>query len=200
MTRRSAQLRLEDLLRTAVEVILERGFANTRTADVARAAGVSQALVFYHFSTKDALMTQAFAYAAEQDLARLQQVLDARVGPVEKLKRLLKLLAPQGRSNSWLMWIDGWAESLRVPALEKVSRRMDLRWKEALIEVIDAGVGDGSFKCEDPHGAAWRINCLVDGLAVQLVVHDKVISRRQAAEWVRLAAARELGLDLSDLS
>jgi AcrR family transcriptional regulator len=191
---------LEDLLRTAVEVILDRGFANTRTADVAKAAGVSQALVFYHFSTKDALMTQAFTYAAEQDLARLQAVLDARVGPVDKLKRLLKLLAPQGRSNSWLMWIDGWSEALRVPELEKVSRRMDLRWKEGLIEVINAGVTDGSFKCEDPHGSAWRINCLIDGLAVQLMVHDKVISRRQAAEWIRSAAAREVGLDLADLS
>ncbi|GIH04732.1 transcriptional regulator [Rhizocola hellebori] len=200
MTRRSAHLRLEDLLRTAVEVILERGFANTRTADVAKAAGVSQALVFYHFSTKDALMTQAFSYAAEQDLGRLQAVLDARVGPVDKLKRLLKLLAPQGRSNSWLMWIDGWSEALRVPELEKVSRRMDLRWKEGLIEVIAAGVADGSFKCEDPHGAAWRINSLIDGLAVQLMVHDKVISRRQAAEWIRVAAAREVGLDLADLS
>jgi AcrR family transcriptional regulator len=191
---------LEDLLRTAVEVILDRGFANTRTADVAKAAGVSQALVFYHFSTKDALMTQAFTYAAEQDLARLQAVLDARVGPVDKLKRLLKLLAPQGRSNSWLMWIDGWSEALRVPELEKVSRRMDLRWKEGLIEVINAGVTDGSFKCEDPHASAWRINCLIDGLAVQLMVHDKVISRRQAAEWIRSAAAREVGLDLADLS
>jgi AcrR family transcriptional regulator len=200
VTRRSAHLRLEDLLRTAVEVILERGFANTRTADVAKAAGVSQALVFYHFSTKDALMTQAFTYAAEQDLARLQTVLDARVGPIEKLKRLLKLLAPQGRSNSWLIWIDGWAEALRVPALEKVSRRMDLRWKEGLVEVIAAGVADGSFKCEDPQGAAWRINCLIDGLAVQLMVHDKVISRRQAGEWIRSATAREVGLDLADLT
>lgn len=199
MTRRSAQLRLDDLLRTAIEVILERGFANTRTADVAKAAGVSQALVFYHFSTKDALLTQAFTYAAEQDLARLQAVMDARATPAEKLKRLVKLLAPQGRSNSWLMWIDGWSESLRNPELESVSRRMDLRWKEALIEVINAGVTDGSFKCDDPFGSAWRLNSLIDGLAVQLMVHDKVISRRQAAEWMRIAAAREVGLDPADL-
>jgi hypothetical protein len=32
------------------------------------------------------------------------------------------------------------------------------------------------------------------------MVHDKVISRRQAAEWIRSAAAREVGLDLADLS
>jgi AcrR family transcriptional regulator len=92
-------VRLDDLLHTAVEVILERGFANTRTADVAKAAGVSQALVFYHFATKEALLTRAFAYAAERDLEKLQAVVDAKGSPTEKLRRLVRLLAPQGRSN-----------------------------------------------------------------------------------------------------
>ncbi len=193
-------MRLEDLLRTAIEVIVERGFANTRTADVAKAAGVSQALVFYHFSTKDALMAQAFEYAAEQDLAKLQAVLDGPDEPLAKLRRLIKLLAPQGRSRSWLMWIDGWSEALRVPELERVSRRLDLRWKEALTDVITTGVKEGVFECADPFGAAWRINSLIDGLAVLLMVHEKAITRRQAAEWMRLGAARELGLDPADLA
>ena len=74
MTRRAAEVRLDSLLRTACEVIVERGLANTRTADVAQAAGVSQALVFYHFATKERLLAQAFAYAAEQDMARLDAV------------------------------------------------------------------------------------------------------------------------------
>jgi AcrR family transcriptional regulator len=200
VTRRSAQLRLDDLLRTAIQVIVDQGLSNTRTADVAKAAGVSQALVFYHFSTKEALITQAFAYAAEQDLAKLEAVVASRQTPLEKLRRLVRLLAPQGRSDSWLVWIDGWSEALRNPELEKVSRRLDLRWKEALIEVITAGVASGEFTCDDPQGAAWRINCLIDGLAVQLMVHDKVISRRQAAEWMRLATAREVGLDPQVLS
>ncbi|HEX6683650.1 MAG TPA: TetR/AcrR family transcriptional regulator [Candidatus Limnocylindrales bacterium] len=200
MTRRSAQMRLEDLLRTAVEVIVERGFANTRTADVAKAAGVSQALVFYHFNTKDALLAQAFEYAAEQDLARLRTVIDSRDLPLDKLRRLLRLLAPQGRSRSWLMWIDGWSEALRVPELEQVSRRLDLMWKQALTDVIEAGVKDGTFECDDPFGAAWRINSVIDGLAVQLMVHEKVITRRLAFEWMRVAAAREVGLDPGQLS
>ena len=44
-------------------------------------------------------------------------------------------------------------------------------------------------------GAAWRIIALVDGLAVQLTVHERVITRKQLSDWVRLAAGRELGLD-----
>ncbi|MBB5872790.1 AcrR family transcriptional regulator [Allocatelliglobosispora scoriae] len=195
MTRRTAEVRLDALLRTAIDVIVERGLANTRTADVAAAAGVSQALVFYHFASKEALLAQAFAYAAEQDLARLDAVVKAPATPHEKLKKIIKLYAPVGRSKSWAIWIDGWSQALRSPEFEKLSRKLDLKWKESLTEVISAGVSDASFTCDDPAGAAWRITALIDGLAVQMTVHAKVASRAQAAEWIALTVAREVGLD-----
>ena len=200
MTRRTAEVRLDALLRTACEVIVQRGLANTRTADVAQAAGVSQALVFYHFTTKERLLAQAFTYAAEQDLARLDTVSRSSATPLDRLRRILKLFAPTGGSSAWAMWIDGWSESLRSPELESVSRKLDLRWKEALTEVIAAGVDDGTFKCDDPNGASWRIHALIDGLAVQITVHPRVITRKQYTEWVRLTAARELGIEPNQLA
>ncbi|SCL31293.1 DNA-binding transcriptional regulator, AcrR family [Micromonospora inyonensis] len=199
VTRRAAEIRLDALLRTACDVIVERGLANTRTADVAQAAGVSQALVFYHFATKDRLLEQAFAYAVEQDLARLDAVVRSSAAPLAKLKKILRLYTPSGRSTSWSLWIDGWSESLRTPELEKVCRRLDLRWRQDLAAVITAGVEDGTFECADPAGAAWRINAVMDGLAVQLAVHHRVITRRQFADWIRLVTARELGLVPADL-
>lgn len=200
VTRRTGTVRLDVLLSTACDVIVERGLANTRAADVAAAAGVSQALVFYHFGTKERLLAQAFAYAAEQDLNRLDAVIKSTATPLDKVRKILRWYAPTGSAKSWSMWIDCWAESLRVPELEQVSRRLDLRWKDALTEVIEAGVDEGVFDCDDPVGAAWRTIALIDGLAVQLTVHQRVISRRQLGDWVRLAAARELGLDPTDLT
>jgi AcrR family transcriptional regulator len=200
VTRRSPEVRLDSLLRTACDVIVDRGLANTRTADVARAAGVSQALVFYHFATKERLLAQAFSYAAEQDLARLDAVVSSHATPLDKLRKILKLYAPTGSSKSWAMWIDCWAESLRVPELEKVSRRLDLRWKDAITDVVAAGCADGTFTCPDPSGAAWRITALVDGLAVQVTVHERVIARRQLTEWVRQHTARELGIEVEQLA
>ena len=189
------EIRLDGLLRTACTVIAERGLANTRTADVAAAAGVSQALLFYHFATKEQLLARAFAYAAEQDLGRLDAVLRSHASPLDKLRRILRAYLPAGRSSSWALWIDGWSESMRSPDLEHVSRRLDLRWKAALAQVIEEGMADGTFKCDDPDGAAWRISGLIDGLAVQVTVHQRVVSRRQLGDWVRLGAARELSIE-----
>lgn len=199
MTRRSAEIRLDGLLRTACSVISERGLANTRTADVASAAGVSQALLFYHFATKERLVARAFAYAAEQELARLEAALRP-ADPLDRLRRLLRQHLPAGRSTAWTLWIDGWSEAARSSELAQISRRLDLRRREALAQVIDDGVSAGVFKCADPDAAAGRIAALIDGLAVQLTVHQRALSRRQAIEWVRAAAARELDVDPDQLA
>ena len=56
--------RREELLRAAIEQIEARGVAAVRIADVASALGVSNALVLYHFATKEKLVAAAFTYAA----------------------------------------------------------------------------------------------------------------------------------------
>ncbi|MDP9796861.1 AcrR family transcriptional regulator [Catenuloplanes nepalensis] len=200
MTRRLAEVRLDALLRTACDVIAERGLANTRTADVARAAGVSQALVFYHFATKERLLAQAFAYAAEQDLQKLDAILQSQTPPLDRLRKLVRLYAPGTRAKAWTMWIDGWSESPRTPELEKVSRRRVLRWREAVREVIAEGVRDGSFTCEDAQGAAWRITSLIDGLAVQSSAHPRIVPKAAIGGWVNEAVARELTIKPEQLA
>lgn len=70
--------RREELLGAAVEQIEEHGVAAVRIADVASALGVSNALVLYHFSTKEKLVAAAFAYAADGDLAHLRKLLGRR--------------------------------------------------------------------------------------------------------------------------
>lgn len=47
--------RREQILQTAVSLFSQRGFSGTTTKEIARAAGVSEAMVFRHFSTKSEL-------------------------------------------------------------------------------------------------------------------------------------------------
>ena len=75
-----------------------------------------------------------------------------------------------------------------------MSKRLDLRWKDSVAEIIAAGVATGEFSCPDPHAAAWRITALIDGLAIQVTVHRGLLTRGQMAAWVTGLAAHELGL------
>ncbi|MGW2711770.1 TetR/AcrR family transcriptional regulator [Streptomyces sp. NPDC004457] len=193
--RLSVAERREELLRAAIGQIEARGVAAVRIADVAAALGVSNALVLYHFSTKEKLVAAAFTYAAEDDLARLRRLLDRRTTALRRLRSAVRWYAPTGQAKGWRLWIEGWAVSLREPALRQVTRELDEQWKAAIAGVIAEGVAAGEFACADPAGTALRLTALLDGLAVQLTSYPGAVPRSRAQEWVDDALARELGLE-----
>ena len=198
--RLSVAERREELLRAAIEQIEVRGVAAVRIADVASALGVSNALVLYHFSTKEKLVAAAFTYAAEDDLGHLRKLLGRRTTALRRLRSAVRWYAPTGQAKGWRLWIEGWAAALREPALQEVTRALDKQWKAALAEVIAEGVAAGEFRCPDPQGTALRLTALLDGLAVQLTSYAGAVSRARAQEWVDEALARELGLERAALT
>ncbi|MFE9021281.1 TetR/AcrR family transcriptional regulator [Streptomyces sp. NPDC007808] len=198
--RLSVAERREELLRAAVEQIEARGVTAVRIADVASALGVSNALVLYHFDTKEKLVAAAFSYAAEGDLTRLRKILGRRTTALRRLRAAVRWYAPTGQAKGWRLWIEGWAAALREPALQEVTRDLDRQWKAALTEVLAQGVAAGEFDCPDPTGTALRLTALLDGLAVQLTSYSGAVSRARARDWVDEALARELGLEREALA
>ncbi|MFF1688951.1 MULTISPECIES: TetR/AcrR family transcriptional regulator [unclassified Streptomyces] len=198
--RLSVAERRQELLGAAIEQIEARGVAAVRIADVAAALGVSNALVLYHFSTKEKLVAAAFAHAAEGDLAHLRKLLGKRTTALRRLRSAVRWYAPTGQAKGWRLWIEGWSAALREPALREVARDLDKQWKAALTEVVAEGVAAGEFRCPDPTGAALRLTALLDGLAVQMTAYTGTVSRARMQEWVDDALARELGLERSDLT
>ncbi len=199
-TRKDADLRREEILRATVAQIESVGLHALRMSDVARALSVSPALIVYHFQTKETLIAEAFTWAAQQDLDRLEKLIAGLPTALDRLGTALDWYAPTGRAKGWLLWIEGWAAALREPELRQVGREVDLRWKESLIAIIQDGVGTGEFAAADPRGAAWRITALLDGLAVQTIVHRGIQNRDQSAAWAREFVARELAIDPAALA
>ena len=192
--RRTAELRREEILTATLEVVEREGLSATRVSDVASALGVSPALVFYHFSTKDDLVAEAFALAAERDVARLEEIAASEDAPLDRLRRMLRLYGPTGPAAGWQLWIDAWALAQREHEIQAVMRRMDQRWCAVLRDVVEAGVATSDFHCPDPPAAATRISALLDGLSVAALVYGSV-TRAQLRQWVAQAVARELELD-----
>ncbi|MFJ3707703.1 TetR family transcriptional regulator C-terminal domain-containing protein [Streptomyces sp. NPDC090053] len=192
--------RREELLRAAIEQIEARGAAAVRVADVASALGVSNALVLYHFATKEKLVAAAFAHAAEGDLAHLRLLLGRRTSAVRRLRAAVRWYAPTGQAKGWRLWIEAWAGALRDPALRETAGGLDQQWKAALADVIAEGAAAGEFDCPDAAATAWRLTALLDGLAVQMTSYGAPLSRAAMLEWTDDALARELGLELDVLT
>jgi AcrR family transcriptional regulator len=80
----------EALLVGAKRCLLEKGYARTTARDIASAAGVSLAAIGYHFSSKEALLTEALLVAFGDWDKDFQEALSAKVpadaSPVERFE------------------------------------------------------------------------------------------------------------------
>ncbi|HSV40404.1 MAG TPA: TetR/AcrR family transcriptional regulator [Nocardioidaceae bacterium] len=192
--RKGVELRRDEILASTAEVVDRIGLAATRVTDVAEALSVSPALIFYHFGTKDELIVEAFAYAVERDLSRLDRAVAKGTDPVDQLRRALKSYGPTGPATGWRIWIDAWALAQREPEIRKVLRRMDDRWCDVLRGIVEAGVAGGVFTCPDPNATVSRVSAMLDGLSVATLVY-RTVSRAQLRDWITDLVAQEIGLD-----
>jgi uncharacterized protein (TIGR02246 family) len=192
--------RRAEILEVTCQVVIERGFAATRIADVAKKLGVSSSLIHYHFDSKEQLLAEAFAHYARKDVAEMEAEVEAAPTSVGQLDRVVQNYVPEGSDDmEWMLWIDGWGEALRNPMMRKISQELDEQSAELLERVIRKGVERAEFVCSDPTAAAMRITAMVDGLAVQFAAHDGMMNRDQLIEHVRTIAAWEVGLEPDSL-
>src|SRR5690349_20134966 len=104
-----------EMLRAAAELICERGFGDTRIADVAKRAGVSSALVIYYFGTRDRLLVDALRFSEESFYEAVEKMLAEVTSLREQLSLLIKwTCVPEGHGEdeipgAWGLWFDLWA-------------------------------------------------------------------------------------------
>ena len=188
--------RRTEILEVTCQVVIERGFAATRIADVAKQLGVSSSLIHYHFDSKEQLLAEAFAHYARKDVAEMEAEIEAAPSAVAQLDRVIHNYVPEGSGDvEWMLWIDGWGEALRNPMMRKISQELDEQSAALAERVIRHGVETGEFVCTDPAAAAMRLTAVVDGLAVQFAAHDGMMTRDQFIDHVRTLAAWEVGLE-----
>jgi AcrR family transcriptional regulator len=171
--------RREEMLRSALDVIAERGFADTRIADVADRAGTSPALVIYYFQTKDNLLTEAVRLAEDLWYDYGYQRVSAVTGAAARLEEMIRtnFTPPDevGFPDLGALWVDLWARSLRHGEVARVREEFDARWRRVIADAVVEGQDDGEFDTVDADEFAIALTALLDGLAVQLVLRDPAL-------------------------
>jgi len=193
----TADLRREQMLRAALEVIAERGYPETRIADVAERAGTSPALVIYYFKTKNQLLTDAIRFSEDSWYETGTSRIEAIGTAAERLEELVAMnVLPEADAEpneSWLLWLDLWAQAARHPEVASVRQKFDERWRETIASVVVEGQGSGEFGPVDPAEFAVVFSALLDGFAIQIALADPSVDEARAFELSMRFAARELG-------
>jgi AcrR family transcriptional regulator len=194
MKRMTPDARREAIVDATVRVAVSKGLASTTVRDVATEMGTSSGLIHHYFDSMDDVLAAAFDQVARQDLAISERQMAAAPSPTEALRSFFGTYTPADKDWAFQLWLDAWAEAARRPAVQATSRRLNLAWQGLLETTIRAGVADGSFRCADPSGAAWRILSLLDGLALQVVAHGTTVTRADVVAWTTATTEAELGL------
>jgi len=193
----AAEQRRVRMLEAALEVIAERGFPDTRIADVADRAGTSPALVIYYFTTKDNLLTEAMRFAEDSwyDLgARRMSVIDSAAERLEEIVAMTCLPEADAElPDSWALWLDLWAQSVRHPEVARVREEFDAHWRETITGVVRDGQRSGEFVDVDAGDFVITFSALLDGLAIQIALGDPVVDPARAFEVSMRFASETLG-------
>lgn len=190
--------RPEEILSAAGAVIVERGFHNTRVADIAEVAGTSTGTIHYYFASKQEVLSAALLYASDRLFARLETT--ATDDPLSRLAALLDVSIPQEpgdeRGDEYILWLEMWTVVLHAPDELPGLERLSERWRSLFFELVRTGADAGAFTLAAPADVvAERLIALVDGLGFETVVGYRWGTPERMRSLLVSFAAEQLGVN-----
>jgi AcrR family transcriptional regulator len=193
-----ADARRDQMLLAAAHLIAERGFSDTRIADVAERVGASPALVIYYFGTKDSLLTEALRWSERSWYAAAEEMLESTEKLRDRLETLVEWTLVAGKqqdlTGDWGLWFDLWAQAFRHPEVKKDRAELDAQWRDLIARVVQESVDKGEIEKVDAQEFSIMWGSLLDGLVIQVSLDDPVVTVPLARRIALDVADKELGL------
>ncbi|MFB6438655.1 TetR/AcrR family transcriptional regulator [Streptomyces sp. NPDC056411] len=181
------------ILEATARLVARRGVRGLRVEEVSAEAGVSTALVYYHFKDRAGLLRRTLEFINERAVRYTDGAPDTCADPRAQLTdMLLREMQEAGvvRENS-----AAWGE-LRASAIFDTDLREQLAtatgaWVDDLAHLIRQAQTDGLADSQvDPESAAERLTALVEGLSQRWLSGTTSLERARAL--LRDAIALEL--------
>ncbi|MBI5089006.1 MAG: TetR/AcrR family transcriptional regulator [Actinobacteria bacterium] len=183
-------VRKSQILTAAADVLSERGYANTRVVDIAKAAGTSPAAILYWFDGKDGLLAQALVLREQEFHDRYTVEADTVESASDQLRILIEAML---HHYDWGLWMELTVRALRDQTAAAERDRIDRRWRAALRNVIRMGQEGGEFDGDDPDETMFVLAALLDGMAPLLAVKAKGVTPDRVERTWLAEASRLLG-------
>ncbi|GAA0934390.1 TetR/AcrR family transcriptional regulator [Nonomuraea longicatena] len=186
--------RQQVILEAAVRVIAASGVRGLRVEQLSAEAGVSTALIYYHFGDRAGLMRRTLEFVSERADRYTDEALEVGKDPRERLELLLLLELqdlPEVRENS-VAWGELRASAVFDPDLREPLSASTQRWIDDLADLVRQAQAAGLADAEaHPVDVAERLSALVEGVSERWLSGSMSLGR--ARELVSGALVAELG-------
>ena len=175
----------EAILEASIKVFAERGWRNTKIADIAEAAHIGKGTVYEYFRSKDELFAASFQYfmaEAEGIVAgRLEKISD----PLERLEAYISSWADilESKNVEYMeIVLDFWAEGIRnkggSSSLDLMKFYYDNR--TFIEQLLKDCISIDSIKSVDTKIVASIIIGALDGLMIQWIMDKNAFDMKEA--------------------
>lgn len=146
MKKESTEVRKEQIVRAALEIIGKDGIQGLTTSGIAKAVGISEANIYRHFKNKDAILTATVEDLEDNISNILKKVTTREISPLDKLAQIFKLHLSHIQENKGVPRLVFSSElHFRQDLRDKLSSLID-GYLKMLTGILDEGVEDGSVK------------------------------------------------------
>jgi AcrR family transcriptional regulator len=185
------EARKTQILSATRRVVVQRGLATLRVADVAEEAGLSSGIIHYYFDGKEDLLREMFEDNFATSLRRRSSVLNKDIPADEKLNLILQSYIPRRRTTyeSWHIWLELWTGALQDPELRKLNETAYGAWRDIVKGIISDGIAQGIFAVDSLDSVVNQLVGMLDGLAMQTLVGSATLTAEEMehayAEFVK---------------
>lgn len=177
------QLRRGQLIEATMKTIARYGYARTTMAHVAKAAGMSQGIVNFYFSTKEALLYETFVHLAKEYETLVNHALDAAGdNPADRLKAMIETdLGPDVCSTTKIaVWLAFWSEARSRPKYRDLYLKLMTEYSRQVHEICAMLVENGGYTGLDLEEITAGFIALIDGFWVSIGVAPDKVDREKA--------------------
>ena len=142
----STEVRKEQIVRAALEIIGKDGIQGLTTSGIAKAVGISEANIYRHFKNKDAILTATVEDLEDNISNILKKVTTREISPLDKLAQIFKLHLSHIQENKGVPRLVFSSElHFRQDLRDKLSSLID-GYLKMLTGILDEGIEDRSVK------------------------------------------------------
>lgn len=185
----------ERILKAACEVIADIGFENVSMRKVAEHAGVSKALLHYHFDTREKLFAEAMTHSFAQTGTDVEDGGDTTPAAVV-LARILRSMLPSDADlrQDWKLWQELWVRAQRDRTARHLAVDLYDQLHAWVSGAVERGVASGEFTECDVPALSTLVLALCDGLGIRLMLDDPRVDLATARSTIWGAIAPALGI------
>ncbi len=169
------------ILDGAIALFLEKGIANVTTRELTESLGISRSHIYHYFSNWQALCIAALDRFMRDELETFTREV-AGLSSAQQMERLVADFLPFDQDAAWQLYGATWQLALHNDAYAEFVEAIMQAWSERVRDIVEEGVGNGTFRECDPSRTTRQLISLLSG-------YDEFLGVRPSAEKCAMVEA-----------